>query len=46
MEVENQLSSMQEELDAQHQERVEVPLSVCLCSFLLDGTVADEKRIG
>ena len=33
MEVENQLSFMQEELDAQHEERVEVLLSVCLCSF-------------
>ena len=33
MEVENQLSFMQEELDAQHEERVEVLLSVCLCLF-------------
>ena len=46
MEVENQLSYMQEELEAQHEERLQVSLSVCLCSFLLDGTVADAKRIG
>ena len=46
MEVENQLSYMQEELDAQHEESVQVLLSVCLRSFLLDGTVADAKGIG